>query len=141
MGKRLFPQVTSTTFLVRSLLRIASWQIVPINRVVQLVIAAEQLLMPVTTSPMMGPADSPRLERPITVTNNSGPTQTIALSPSSSAIDVIPLGGCTDQNRKRLKTDQRGFPRPEAEEQRCSIGAYEFQAACSDKQQGNSNCQ
>jgi hypothetical protein len=75
------------------------------------------------------------------LTNNGGPTQTIALSPGSPAIDAIPVADCTDQNGKRLKTDQRGFPRPDAEESVCDIGAFETQDGCSQNQQGNNNCQ
>ena len=59
--------------------------------------------------------------------NNGGPTQTISLLPGSPAIDAIPLDSCTDQATPpdRLKTDQRGFPRPDAGEAFCDIGAYE----------------
>jgi hypothetical protein len=57
--------------------------------------------------------------------NNGGPTQTIALVPGSLAIDAIPLAACTDQTGKRITTDQRGFPRPNAGEAACDIGAYE----------------
>jgi hypothetical protein len=63
------------------------------------------------------------------------------LSPGSPAIDAIPLADCTDQNDKRLKTDQRGFPRPDAGESVCDIGAFEIQDSCSQNQQGNNNCQ
>jgi hypothetical protein len=63
------------------------------------------------------------------LTNNGGPTQTIALQEGSPAIDVIPLEDCTDQASppNPLITDQRGFPRPDAGEANCDIGAYEFQ--------------
>jgi predicted outer membrane repeat protein len=57
--------------------------------------------------------------------NNGGPTQTIALVPGSPAIDAIPLAACTDQTGKRITTDQRGFPRPDAGEAVCDTGAYE----------------
>jgi hypothetical protein len=73
--------------------------------------------------------------------NNGGPTQTIALSPGSPAIDAIPLADCTNQNSKRLETDQRGLPRPDGKEKVCDIGAYEFQDGCVANQQGNNNCQ
>ena len=61
--------------------------------------------------------------------NNGGPTQTIALQSTSSAIDAIPLADCTDQALppNPIITDQRLFPRPDAEEANCDIGAYEFQ--------------
>jgi hypothetical protein len=84
------------------------------------------------------------------LTNNGGPTQTIALIAGSPAIDVIPLADCTDQDGDtprerrspiRLKTDQRGFPRPDAGESVCDIGAFETQDSCSQNQQGNNNCQ
>jgi hypothetical protein len=73
--------------------------------------------------------------------NNGGPTQTIALVAGSPAIDVIPLADCTDQDGDRLRTDQRGFPRPDAGESVCDIGAFETQDSCSQNQQGNNNCQ
>jgi hypothetical protein len=74
-------------------------------------------------------------------TNNGGPTQTIALAGDSPAIDAIPLTDCTDQNGKRLKTDPSGFPRPDAGENVCDIGAFETRDGCSQNQQGNNNCQ
>jgi hypothetical protein len=75
------------------------------------------------------------------LTNNGGPTQTIALAGDSPAIDVIPLADCTDQGGDRLRTDQRGFPRPDTDERVCDIGAFETQDGCSQNQQGNNNCQ
>lgn len=53
--------------------------------------------------------------------NNGGPTATIALDPTSPAIDAIPLGanGCGTPQL----TDQRGFARPAGAG--CDIGAYE----------------
>jgi len=59
------------------------------------------------------------------IANNGGPTETIALLMDSPAIDAIPLAACTDQTGKRIITDQRGFPRPDAGEAVCDIGAYE----------------
>lgn len=52
--------------------------------------------------------------------NNGGPTHTIALLPTSPAIDVIPVssGNCTT-------TDQRGVIRPDNGESSCDIGSYE----------------
>jgi CSLREA domain-containing protein len=63
--------------------------------------------------------------------NNGGPTQTIALLPGSPAIDAIPLANCNDQASppNPIITDQRGFPRPDAGEANCDIGAYEVQDA------------
>jgi hypothetical protein len=54
--------------------------------------------------------------------DNGGPTQTMALLAGSPAIDQIPTatGLCPP-------TDQRGSPRPDANETVCDIGAYEFQ--------------
>jgi hypothetical protein len=49
------------------------------------------------------------------LTNNGGPTQTIALQSTSPAIDTIPIANCTDQASppNPIITDQRLFPRPE----------------------------
>jgi hypothetical protein len=60
---------------------------------------------------------------------NGGPTRTIALLAASPAIDTIPLADCTDQASppNPVITDQRGFPRPDAAETNCDIGAYEYQ--------------
>jgi hypothetical protein len=70
------------------------------------------------TDPMLDPAG---------LSSNGGLTQTIALLMGSPAIDAIPLASCVDQAANPLATDQRGFPRPDAEENLCDIGAYEFQ--------------
>ena len=64
--------------------------------------------------------------------NNGGPTETIALQPTSPAIDAIPFASCTDQAMppNQLTTDQRGEPRPDpadGPDGPCDIGAYEFQ--------------
>src|SRR5262249_13543893 len=71
------------------------------------------------TNPMLNPAG---------LSNNGGPTQTIALLSGSPAIDAIPVADCTDQARtpNPIITDQRLFPRPDSEENLCDIGAYEF---------------
>ncbi len=58
------------------------------------------------------------------LTNNGGPTSTIALSSGSTAIDAIPYGSCTDANGNPVLTDQRGIVRAG----NCDIGAYEVQA-------------
>jgi hypothetical protein len=62
---------------------------------------------------------------------NGGPTLTVALQLGSPAIDAIPVAVCTDQDSppNPITTDQRGLPRPDANEQVCDIGAYEFQDA------------
>jgi hypothetical protein len=70
------------------------------------------------TDPMLGPLQ-----------NNGGPTQTMALSSGSPAIDAGNPNGCTDGQGHLLKTDQRGKPRPDAEDNGgCDMGAYERQS-------------
>jgi hypothetical protein len=61
---------------------------------------------------------------------NGGPTATLALLAGSPAIDAGNPSGCTDGNGTLLTTDQRGSPRPDAEDNGigCDIGAYERQA-------------
>ncbi len=59
--------------------------------------------------------------------NNGGPTQTQALLKGSPAIDAGNPNGCTDSNGNLLKTDQRGYPRPDKYSGRCDIGAFERQ--------------
>jgi len=71
------------------------------------------------TDPMLGPLQ-----------NNGGPTATMALPLGSPAVDAGNPTGCTDGLGHLLKTDQRGKPRPDAEETAgCDIGAYEYQGA------------
>jgi hypothetical protein len=71
------------------------------------------------TDPMLGPLQY-----------NGGPTQTMALPSGSPAVDAGNPNGCTDNLGHLLKTDQRGKPRPDAEETAgCDIGAYEYQGA------------
>ena len=63
-----------------------------------------------------------------TLGNHGGPTQTIPLLAGSPAIDAGNPGGCTDGNGHLLKTDQRGYPRPDKEDKSgCDMGAYERQ--------------
>ena len=45
----------------------------------------------------------------------------------SPAIDAGNPNGCTDGNGNLLKTDQRGYPRPDKQSGRCDIGAFERQ--------------
>lgn len=59
--------------------------------------------------------------------DNGGPTQTQALLRGSPAIDAGNPSGCVDGQGHLLKTDQRGAPRPDPEDQHCDIGAYELQ--------------
>ncbi len=58
-----------------------------------------------------------------------GPTQTIPLLSGSPATDAGNPSGCTNSNGVLLKTDQRGYPRPDKEDTGgCDIGAYERQS-------------
>jgi len=60
---------------------------------------------------------------------NGGPTQTNALLSGSPAVDAGNPNGCTDGLGHLLKTDQRGKPRPDAEDTGgCDMGAYERQS-------------
>jgi lysophospholipase L1-like esterase len=61
--------------------------------------------------------------------DNGGPTQTIALLPTSPAIDAIPVSPtnfCIDPAGNPVTTDQRGVARPQGPA--CDIGAFEFGA-------------
>jgi hypothetical protein len=70
------------------------------------------------TDPRLGPLQ-----------NNGGLTQTMALPPGSPAIDAANPAGCTDGRGNLLKTDQRGYPRPDTEDASgCDMGAYESQS-------------
>jgi len=71
------------------------------------------------TDPKLGPLQ-----------NNGGPTQTEALLQGSPAIDAGNPNGCTDGNGHLLKTDQRGYPRPDKEDHGigCDMGAFERQS-------------
>jgi predicted outer membrane repeat protein len=66
---------------------------------------------------------------PAGLADNGGPTETIALQDGSPAINAVPIADCADQASapKPITSDQRGFPRPDAGEQVCDIGAYELQ--------------
>ena len=61
--------------------------------------------------------------------DNGGPTQTMALPPGSPAVDAGNPKGCTNGFGKRLRTDQRGEPRPDPGDggKGCDMGAYELQ--------------
>jgi CSLREA domain-containing protein len=54
--------------------------------------------------------------------NNGGPTDTVALLPTSLAIDAA--SDCTDIDGDTVATDQRGAARPQGPN--CDLGAYEF---------------
>ena len=74
------------------------------------------------------PTTNPDLD-PRFLANNGGPTPTIALLGGSPAIGAIAIGDCVDQNNNPVKTDQRGFARPDAADpSHCDMGAYEFGA-------------
>jgi hypothetical protein len=60
---------------------------------------------------------SPGLD-PGGLTDNGGPTLTVALLPASDAINAISRANCPAD-------DQRGFPRPDESESSCDIGAFE----------------
>jgi hypothetical protein len=68
-------------------------------------------------APVGGGVD-PKLD-PAGLQNNGGPTETVALQPSSPAIDAVPVANCP-------ATDQRGVTRPDGAETACDIGAYEY---------------
>ncbi|HXP85009.1 MAG TPA: choice-of-anchor Q domain-containing protein [Bryobacteraceae bacterium] len=61
---------------------------------------------------------------PAGLKNNGGPTQTIALLPTSVAVDAIPVSACTDVAGNPVTTDQRGVKRPQGPA--CDIGAFEL---------------
>lgn len=56
--------------------------------------------------------------------NNGGPAQTVALLPTSSAVNAIPVNACTDTFGNSVTRDQRGVKRPQGSA--CDIGAYEL---------------
>jgi hypothetical protein len=66
--------------------------------------------------------------------NNGGPTETVALLPTSPAVDAVPMSPtnyCTEiDGTTPITTDQRGEPRPDPEDGPdgpCDIGAFELQ--------------
>jgi len=67
-----------------------------------------------------------------TLGSYGGPTQTIPLLSGGPAVDAGNPSGCTDGQGHLLKTDQRGQPRPDKEDQPdklgCDMGAYERQS-------------
>ncbi|MDQ2783404.1 MAG: IPT/TIG domain-containing protein [Chloroflexota bacterium] len=66
------------------------------------------------------PVNDPLLD-PGGLSNNGGPTQTIALLPGSPAIDAVPATGANCPT-----TDQRGIARPQPTGGACDSGAYEY---------------
>jgi cysteine-rich repeat protein len=69
------------------------------------------------------PSLDPKLD-PAGLTDNGGPTQTIALLPDSPAINAGDPDVCA--NPPVNGVDQRGFVRPGTGYANCSIGAYEY---------------
>ena len=69
----------------------------------------------------IGDGVDPKLD-PNGLQNNGGPTQTIALQPTSPAIGAIPAGSANCPG-----TDQRGESRPAAGQTGCDVGAFELQ--------------
>jgi hypothetical protein len=57
---------------------------------------------------------------PLAANTSNGP-QTLAITPKSSAFEVVPAASCT------VTTTERGFPRPGAAGKNCDAGAYEYQ--------------
>ncbi|MBV9768659.1 MAG: hypothetical protein JOZ32_03735 [Bryobacterales bacterium] len=80
---------------------------------------------------MTGPGDlnsTPAGLDPAGLQNNGGPTQTIALLPTSPAVNAMPLSPinyCTALDGVTpVATDQRGVPRPQGPA--CDMGAFEL---------------
>jgi hypothetical protein len=70
-----------------------------------------------------GPGDQKNIDPRLgPLQNNGGPTQTMALTAGSPAMDAGNPSGCTDSNGHRLTIDQRGDPRPG--QGACDMGAY-----------------
>ncbi len=61
----------------------------------------------------------------IPLADNGGPTETMAISVASPALEGGDPMGCADENASVFDVDQRGSPRVNGE--RCDIGAYELQ--------------
>jgi hypothetical protein len=76
-----------------------------------------------------GPGDLNGLNPKLGVlSNNGGPTQTMALPQGSPALDAGNPAGCRDFAGNLLTTDQRGQPRPgKGETTGCDMGAFESQ--------------
>ena len=83
-----------------------------------------------STCNFTGPGDMNNINPHLgTLQNNGGPTQTMALSSGSPAVDAGNPSGCTDSSGHLLKTDQRGMPRHDTEDSGgCDMGAYERQS-------------
>jgi hypothetical protein len=72
--------------------------------------------------------EPPGLEEGEGLTDNGGPTDTIALLPTSPAIGFVALEqDCAESEYGPASIDQRGEPRPGVAGKGCDIGAYEYQ--------------
>lgn len=82
-----------------------------------------------STCALSGPGDMNNTDPMLgQLQGNGGPTQTMALASGSPAVDAGNPSGCTNAAGHLLKTDQRGWPRPDQDGVGgCDIGAYEFQ--------------
>lgn len=90
---------------------------------------------------LSGPGDlnnTPAGLDPAGTKDNGGPTQTIALLPTSPAVDAIPLSSCTALDGTPVATDQRGLPRPQGSA--CDIGAFEYLAITGPAPTSGSTC-
>jgi hypothetical protein len=72
--------------------------------------------------------EKPGLDEAEGLTNNGGPTDTIALLSTSPAIGVVPVAeDCEESENGPASVDQRGEPRPGIPGKGCDVGAYEYQ--------------
>jgi len=76
----------------------------------------------------VGKRDDPIDPRLGPLRDNGGPTPTLALLPTSPAINVVPLANCMHPGGESISTDQRGDPRP-SPGRACDIGAYQYQGS------------
>lgn len=88
----------------------------------------------ILTNDLVGTANSRIDPMLMSLKNNGGITETLALKPASPAINAGNPAGCLDQNGNNLLTDQRGFAGVNSTSRahgagtgvlRCDIGAYE----------------
>ncbi len=64
---------------------------------------------------------------PAGLADNGGLTKTMALLPTSPAVDAVLAADCTDLDDEIVAADQRGVLRPQGSG--CDIGAYEYFAS------------
>jgi peptidyl-prolyl cis-trans isomerase SurA len=73
---------------------------------------------------LSGPGDVHNSDARVgTLSANGGPTQTVALTGGSPAVNAADPSGCVDDSGSLLTVDQRGTRRPSGG--RCDIGAFE----------------